>query len=188
MARPKNTALRRHQIVDGLRVVLAERGYEKATIAAIARAAGLTSGLVHYHFPSKQAILLELIEHLRQQVRSRQKEGHSPGERLRAFIEARLARGPDADPTAVACWVSIGAEALRQPEVAAVYHDLLAEQKAEPESMLTPLSQQPEVDAVAILAAIEGCYQLASAAPDLVPVGFAFEAVWRMAGGLFTKI
>ena len=40
----------------------------------------------------------------------------------------------------------------------------------------------------AILAAIEGCYQLASAAPDLVPVGFAFEAVWRMAGGLFTKI
>ncbi|MGE0490026.1 MAG: TetR family transcriptional regulator [Vulcanimicrobiota bacterium] len=188
MPRPKNTDRRRRQIVAGLRQVLAERGYEKATIASIARAAGLTSGLVHYHFASKQAILLELIAELREQVRARQQPADHPKEQLRAFIEARLARGPDADPEAVACWVSIGAEALRQPEVAAVYQQLLAEQKAELETILAALTPRPETDAVAILAAIEGCYQLASAAPELVPVGFAFEAVWRMAGGLLTKI
>ena len=47
MARPSNTEERRQQIVQGLLRVMAERGYERASIAEIARAAGLTPGLVH---------------------------------------------------------------------------------------------------------------------------------------------
>ena len=50
MARPRNTEERRRQIVDGLRLVMAENGYDGASVQAVAKAAGLTAGLVHYHF------------------------------------------------------------------------------------------------------------------------------------------
>ena len=45
MPRPPNTEQRRSQIVGGLARVMAERGYAKATIQAIAKAAGLSPGL-----------------------------------------------------------------------------------------------------------------------------------------------
>lgn len=53
MPRPSNTAERQEQIVLGLLEVMAERGYEKASVASIARAAELSPGLVHYHFQTK---------------------------------------------------------------------------------------------------------------------------------------
>ena len=56
MARPSNTEERRQQIVEGLLRVMAERGYERASIAEIAKAAGLSPGLVHYHFTEKQEL------------------------------------------------------------------------------------------------------------------------------------
>ena len=55
---------RRAQIVDGLMRVLPEHGYERASVARIAKAAGLSPGLVHHHFENKQAILLALGERL----------------------------------------------------------------------------------------------------------------------------
>jgi len=64
MARPSNTEARRSQIVDGLVMVLSERGYERSSVQAIASAAGLSPGLVHYHFKNKLEILVELVERL----------------------------------------------------------------------------------------------------------------------------
>ncbi|HEY3497153.1 MAG TPA: helix-turn-helix domain-containing protein, partial [Polyangiaceae bacterium] len=64
MTRASNSAERRGQIVEGLLAVMAREGYEGASIQAIGRAAGLAPGLVHYHFDTKQEILVELIETL----------------------------------------------------------------------------------------------------------------------------
>ena len=50
MARPSNRVQRRGQSIAGLATVLAEVGSERATVVAIAEAAGLTPGLVHPHF------------------------------------------------------------------------------------------------------------------------------------------
>jgi TetR/AcrR family transcriptional repressor of bet genes len=71
MARPSNTEERRQQIVEGLLRVMAKRGYERASIAEIAKEAGLSSGLVHYHFKDKQEILLTAVEQLAARVRTR---------------------------------------------------------------------------------------------------------------------
>lgn len=190
MSRPSNTEERRQQIVEGLLQVMAERGYERATIAAIARAAGLTSGLVHYHFRSKQTILLVLVDQLAARLTARYEallEDHSP---LDAFIDAHLATGDGSDAKAVACWVAIGTEALRQPEVGEVYRKLMHARRDHLVSLLTHLPQSPshpEEAAAAILATIEGCYQLAAAAPDLAPPGFAARSVRAMAHGLLTR-
>ena len=61
MARSSNTEARRSEITAALLAVIARHGYEKATIQAIAAQAGLAPGLIHYHFKSKQEILVSLI-------------------------------------------------------------------------------------------------------------------------------
>ena len=64
MARQSNTDERRAQIATALVDVMARRGYDGASVADIARAAGLTAGLVHYHFETKHAILIEALDRL----------------------------------------------------------------------------------------------------------------------------
>lgn len=184
MSRRSNTAQRRGEIVSALLAVMAEHGYEKATIQLIAKKAGLAPGLLHYHFKTKADILLELARTLANLSRQRFLDLAEPAttadERLRAYIDARLAKGEGADPHAVAAWVVIGAEAVRQPDVRAVYQDAV---RAEME-LIEQLLSACFVDrgraptnvrslAAALLALIEGAFQLASAAPEVMPVGYA---------------
>ena len=196
MARPRNTDRRRQQIVEGLLGLMAERGYEKTSVAEVARAAGLTPGLVHYHFKSKQELLLQAIAHLGSQLSERlaaklERVGDDPRARLRAFVDAHLARGREADPRAVACWVAVAAEAVRQPEVGDAFRSFLEVQL----ELLVGLvrealrsSGQPtrsaRSTAAAVLAAIEGYFMLASAAPGLVPEGSAAPSVQRLVDAL----
>ena len=186
MPRPSNTEPRRQQIVDGLLCVMAEKSYEKATIASIARAAKLTPGVVHYHFNSKQEILLELTRQLAEKLSRRYQSltgDGSPQARLNAFI----ATGPGSDPRAVACWVAVGTEASRQEEVGEIYRRVMGEQLEELSEILAPMLESQarrREAAVAILAAIEGCYQVATAAPGLAPAGFGARSVKAMAVGL----
>ena len=121
MPRPSNTEERRAQIVDGLIAVMARQGYERASVAAIAAEAHLVPGLVHYHFESKLEILLALVEVLHARLRERTArllagvDPEDPHARLAAFLDAHVATGTGADPQAVACWVAIAAEAVREP-------------------------------------------------------------------------
>ena len=64
MPRPSNTEERQAQITGALMKVMAKRGYDGASVADIAKAARLTPGLVHYHFKSKQEILLAALRDL----------------------------------------------------------------------------------------------------------------------------
>src|SRR6187549_2862602 len=102
MARPSNTEERRLQITGALVKVMAKRGYDGASVADIARAARLTPGLVHYHFKSKQEILLAALDDLvarhREGLEQRIAEAQGDAEReLDAFIDFHLGRGADAD-------------------------------------------------------------------------------------------
>ncbi|MBK6812596.1 MAG: TetR family transcriptional regulator [Sandaracinaceae bacterium] len=196
MPRPSNTTERRAQIIEGLLDVIAAEGYEGATIASIAKAAGLGSGLVHYHFSSKQAILLALIERIGELIEVRYQRrllpaGDDPVARLRAFIDAHLALGDDAEPRAVAAWVVVGAEALRQPAVGEVYRQVVAARLTTLEGLASDVlraraghARGAKEAAAGIMAAIEGAYQLAAAAPSAMPRGRGARVVERMALGL----
>ena len=194
MARPSNTEERRRQIVEGLLHTMAEHGYDGASIPSIAEAAGLSAGLVHYHFESKQQILLALIELLSERVHLRYErrlaQARSPRTRLYAFLDARVALGSDASPEAVACWVGIGAEALRQKEVQAVYRKVTRAAVQQLTELVTAVladerrgTARAEQLAAALMAAIYGCYQLSHAA-QAAPRGFAAPMLRRMADGL----
>jgi TetR/AcrR family transcriptional regulator, transcriptional repressor of bet genes len=194
MARASNTEQRRLEIIMGLMKVMAEVGYEGATVPLIARAAGLTPGLIHYHFANKQSILIALIECLEKIVQKRFEALYTkkdPRKKLSAFVEAHVGLGDGADTTAVACWIAIGAEAVRQPEVRAAYQKVTAAQlhtlEKICEEILTEsgssIARRREI-ALGVVCAIEGAFRLLVSAPDLIVPGFALPTVKEMAFGL----
>ena len=195
MGRPSNKEARRAEIVDGLRLVMAETGYERATIADIAGAAGLAPGLVHYHFGSKEEILLALVDALvagaEARIERRLARADTPRSKLDAVIDGLLARGDDEDGVAVACWTQIGAEAVRNAEVRGRYAAWIHTLASRLRSLFIAachaegLSGEGAIDAAAALVAlIEGFFQLAATVPDAIRHGSAAAAARRMAHGL----
>src|SRR5258708_18807533 len=95
---------------------LGEDGYGGASTERIAHAAGLTPGLIHYHFASKQEILLALVALLARRARERIEKHRSRAkndrEHLHAFLDAMLQVGTGADPEAVAAWGSLTRQAI----------------------------------------------------------------------------
>lgn len=188
MSRKSNTAQRRSEITAAMLTVLAEQGYERATIQAIAKQAQLTPGLIHYHFKTKAEILMALISGLGTIFQTRYETlastALSPREKLLAYIDARLAKGEGENPEAVAAWVIIGAEAVKQPEVRALYENAIAQELALLQGLLKNylaakgkrLKSASHLAAV-IVATMEGTFQLASAAETVMPKAYAAKTV-----------
>lgn len=191
MARKPNTEQRREQIVNGLLAAIGEHGYDKATVHTIAQKAGLAPGLVHYHFRNKEEILLELVKSLAEIAQRRYESlaasATDAAARLKAYVDARLALGAGAEPQAVAAWVVIGAEAIRQPLVRTAYQDAVAAERALLEALLNDYlgerSKSPACAghlAAALIAFMEGAFQLASAAGDIMPRGYAADMALQL--------
>jgi TetR/AcrR family transcriptional regulator, transcriptional repressor of bet genes len=188
MPRPSNTEQRRHEIIKAFLEVMATQGYAKATIAAIADKANLAPGLIHYHFKNKQEILLELIEQSSQLTMQRYQQNlvkaQSAKERLKAYIDARLAKSETDTSAFVAAWVVIGTEAIRQEEVRQAYEDALKKQQRIIEGLLEELTNKDKKSikkmAGIIMAAIEGAFQLSVAAKNIMPQSYAAESLFEL--------
>ena len=191
MPRPQNKEQRRSEIIGGLARVMADQGYAKATIQAISKAAGLTPGLVHYHFENKQEILLALIERLASVVRARlDTDAADPTDKIDAAIDALVGTKGGIESEAVACWVVIGAEAVRQPEVQGLYEALIREAIEQFASAFrSAMHKQGRSDAtapsaaLAVVAAMEGFFRLAAGSPSCVPSGSAASSIKQIARG-----
>src|SRR5262249_1587440 len=93
-----------------------------ASVADIARAARLTPGLVHYHFENKREILLAALRdlvarHDADLAAHLAEAGGDPAVEVAAFIDFHLGLGATADPDALACWILLSGEALRDGKV-----------------------------------------------------------------------
>lgn len=189
MARPSNTQERRTQIVAALHRVMLQKGYEGATIVAIAKEAGLRSGLVHYHFKSKQAILLALVEQLQHTAQRRldarlAQAGSCHRSRLDAWIDAQLATGPDASSETLAAWLFVAAEAARQPEVDELYRRAQAQRlqalRQLVHNVLRDEGRQTDASealSVLLLATVEGCFRMQPDSAWTLEPGYAAPLV-----------
>jgi len=196
MARPSNTAERRVQIARALLEVMARTGYAGAAVSDVAKRAKVAPGLVHYHFKNKLEILLVAIDELENDylggldVRLIRAKGE-PNRELRAFIDAHLRIGKDADPVALACWIDVSGEALREPRVKKAFARVLSRSKERLGDILRRGvasghfgCADPEAAAAAILATIQGYFVLGATARELVPRGSAALATAAMCEGL----
>lgn len=186
MARPTNTHQRRAEIVEGLSQAMASRGYRAATVQHIAKAAGLSPGLVHYHFKTKGAVLLALIATLEDRIAARVDAAVTPEDKLDALIEALVGRGPGADDAAVRSWTLVAAEATVDDEVRDAFERAVLRLAETLDGLVaSALGCAPDDEAARevsaqVLALVHGAFLLSAAAPKSIVPGFAAQGVRRL--------
>jgi AcrR family transcriptional regulator len=60
---PEDTVDRRAQMIEAAATVLARQGYEGTSMKEIAAEAGVSSGLLHYYFGTKDELLAAIVRH-----------------------------------------------------------------------------------------------------------------------------
>lgn len=58
-------AARRNQILDAAATVFSEKGFERTTIKAVAKAAGIADGTIYIYFSNKSALLMGIFERMK---------------------------------------------------------------------------------------------------------------------------
>jgi AcrR family transcriptional regulator len=66
-------AARRNQIIDAATTVFANKGFHRATIKDVAKAAGIADGTIYIYFENKTALLMGILDQLNE---SDQREGY----------------------------------------------------------------------------------------------------------------
>ncbi|MCB9669445.1 MAG: TetR/AcrR family transcriptional regulator [Alphaproteobacteria bacterium] len=69
------------RILDAAARIFGREGFQGASMSAVARAAGVSKGLLHYHFDSKEHLLIEAQRATFRQIHSRFEERHQAGQR-----------------------------------------------------------------------------------------------------------
>jgi AcrR family transcriptional regulator len=87
--------VRRAQIVRATVQCLAREGYTRLTMKKVARAAGVSQGILHYYFRDKRAILIATLETVsrdldRRVAAAQSRTGRDAAARLRALVRACL--------------------------------------------------------------------------------------------------
>ena len=114
----------RARIIDAARGCFSEHGFQGASIGAIAKAAGMSQGLIYRYFTNKAAIVRAIVEQQRE-GRSNALSGLSACQQLVDVVMEKLERWrhgpapakPEFDPI---LFLEITAEASRDAEVAKV--------------------------------------------------------------------
>jgi AcrR family transcriptional regulator len=111
--------VRRQQLIDATIKVLGQKGYASLTVADVARLAGLSTGIVIFHFNSKNELLAATMQHLAAEYRQHWETavvaaGPGPSNRLAALL---LADFDDSIFTAekLAAWIAFWGEAQGRP-------------------------------------------------------------------------
>ena len=110
---------RRVQLMDATIEVLAQRGYARTTLTEVANQAGLSHGLVNFHFQTKENLLTETLLYLAEEYRQNwltalDAAGPSPAEQLDALLRADF--NPDiCTPAKLSAWCSFWGEAQSRP-------------------------------------------------------------------------
>src|SRR5215813_1857474 len=130
---------RRAQIVDCSIDTIAEMGFAKASVEQFARRAGVSKGVITYHFPNKEGIVDAIIQKAvaagRTHMVTRIMAETSAAARLRAYIESNL-EFMDAHRKLLIALVQIAISARRADGSLAIGSAALAERVAALEELL----------------------------------------------------
>ena len=118
MPRPSMEAERREQILDATCDVIADAGLPHLRMADIAKAAGVSSGMIHYYFDTKRDVVAAALEYnLTNSLRRHQwllDSGKDPLSILQDLIESYLP-GDRQSVRGWKVWITLWAEAMRDP-------------------------------------------------------------------------
>ncbi|MEX0922829.1 MAG: TetR family transcriptional regulator C-terminal domain-containing protein [Rhodovibrionaceae bacterium] len=198
ISRSQMKILRRQQLIESTIESIAKRGFAETTMADVAEGAGLSRGIVNFHFVSKEMLLNETLNYLAKEYRevwkgTLERAGPGPVDRLKALVAA------DFDPKVcnkkkVAVWYAFWGEAKSRP----YYQQICADFDREHHTALRDICQElidlgdhsgPSADqiATAIAATTDGLWQNLLIHPQSFDRGEAKQNVYAILAALFPK-
>jgi TetR/AcrR family transcriptional repressor of bet genes len=113
-------AFRRQQLIDATLRTIARYGFARTTMAHVAKAAGLSHGIVNFYFKTKEALLYETLVHLAEEYeavlqRALDRAGPEPVLALDAMIETDLG-SEVCTSTKATVWLAFWAESRGRPK------------------------------------------------------------------------
>ncbi|MDZ7905048.1 MAG: TetR/AcrR family transcriptional regulator [Cypionkella sp.] len=122
---PAATAPKTEEILRAVRIAFVDKGFDGASMQDLARAAGMSVGNFYRYFPSKDAIISQMIALDMAEIEAvfaQVLNSPRPMDSLRAVIAQRLAQ--DKSEKTGQLWAEIAAAAQRKPEIAANAADM----------------------------------------------------------------
>jgi TetR/AcrR family transcriptional repressor of bet genes len=169
-------AIRRQQLIEATIECLAEKGYAETTLADVSDRAGLSRGIVNFHFESKENLLIATLQALADEYAQNWRDavsraGDRPVDQLLALVQADFARGVTSRRK-LAAWCAFWGEAKSRP----VYNALCGARDAAYQDLIRNLcrriakeghySGDPDVTALTIDALLEGLWLRLTLAPN----------------------
>jgi AcrR family transcriptional regulator len=117
------------RIVEAMRLSVARRGVSGATFDHVAREAGVSRGLLHYYFGTKERLLAEVVRRdsdVRMAALETQLARASSAEDFIGFLRESLEGWVREDPELIALSYELFTLSRRNPEIAAEWADLVA--------------------------------------------------------------
>lgn len=110
---------RRNQLIEATIEALATRGYARTTLTEVAKIAGLSHGLVNFHFETKEKLLSETLLYLAEEYRlnwttALEAARPDPASQLDAMLRADF-NPAICTPTKLSAWCSFWGEAQSRP-------------------------------------------------------------------------
>ncbi len=190
------SAISSQQIIDAAIRVLARQGYARTSLLEIAKEAGMSKGALHYHYPTKEALIHAVLEAACNAVQARTVEAWSPSdnpfEALRKSLEelwaTRVQRTDEALVVADLLALSLYEESLRA--TLAEFYELGARQIREYlEEHLVSLGLEPliSLDLLprVVIGMLDGLVMQAFVDPDALSPDDVVDAIQTIAVSIF---
>ena len=188
---------RRQQLIEATIDSLARRGYSETTMADVADGAGLSRGIVNFHFESKEKLLVATLQYMADEYAAHwrtalQKAGDDPARQLAVLVAADFDRAI-CNKRKLAAWCAFWGEAKSRPTYQALcgardraYHDVFVD-------LCAKLKQEggyafdPQAAALGLSAALEGLWLRLMMGTDSVTRESAHQAAADLLVALFPK-
>lgn len=183
-------------IVEAAMRVIARQGYARTSLMDIANEVGMSKGAVHYHFPTKEALMAEVLQTACDTVATRTRgawiSSGDPVEALRSSLRelwrARAELSDEAKVVADLLAQSLHETSLRPP-LAEYYRFASAQVEQHLKEHLDALGLRPRIESSKIPrllhALLDGLLMQKIVDTDAVQEDFVIEALETMAQALF---
>jgi AcrR family transcriptional regulator len=155
------------RIVEAMRSSVARRGVAGSTFDHVAREAGVSRGLLHYYFGTKERLLAEVVRHdcdVRMELLDQQLAGAANPDDVLQRLVASLEELVETEPEFITLVFELFALSRRHPEVAAEFAELMRRTRghladvlrAKDEEGAVRLGAEPEEAADVLFAMADG--------------------------------
>ncbi|WP_425299198.1 transcriptional regulator BetI [Pseudaminobacter soli (ex Zhang et al. 2022)] len=188
---------RRQQLIDATIDSLAKRGYAETTMADVAEGAGLSRGIVNFHFESKEKLLVATLQYMADEYAAHWraalvKAGEDPARQLGALVAADFDRSI-CNKRKLAAWCAFWGEAKSRP----TYQVLCGARDAAYQNVIVDLCRrlkeeggydfEPFSTALGVSAMLEGLWLRLMMGPDEVTREAAHASARDVLASIFPR-